>query len=74
MIGLKKATVGGGDDVTIHSHDFAYYNQVFLSPSSLLYGGVCAKDTGPQLALGLWAYILERGFVPTENPRDGLPG
>jgi hypothetical protein len=31
MIGLKKATVGGGDDVTIHSHDFAYYNQVLLS-------------------------------------------
>lgn len=28
MIALKKATVGGSDNVTIDSHDFTFYNQV----------------------------------------------
>lgn len=33
MIALKKATVGGSDNVTIDSHDFTFYNQVRRSLS-----------------------------------------
>jgi hypothetical protein len=33
MIALKKATVGGSDNVTIDSHDFTFYSQVRRSLS-----------------------------------------
>ena len=38
MIALKKATVGGSDNVTIDSHDFTFYNQVRRSLRAFFLG------------------------------------